>query len=808
MKRIFIFMMLALSVTMLVACGKKGPAQIEGVRAVNVRLGDPDFNPMDGITATDEIKGDVTSKVTMEGTVDVNTAGTYTVAYSVKASNGETASLTRVFTVEAIRFLGVGDRKISKGATAFNPLTGVSIIDPVDGTLRHQDNANPNVEVEIDYFVGEDDADKVDTQTLGDYTVVYTLTYKKVTVTATRIVSVVDEIVFEGDSDKEVELGLTFAPLLGMTAQEPTEEGTRWLNRFIVVWSSDFNKDLPGVYSIVYRILDPAQFTEEELEVINNEEIENWPYDPLNPSEDLEYIVQDGNILETDRQITVFNNIQLIFDGPASVVRGGTFDPMADLRARESLGALPPENVMLLEGVVDTSTVGEYTLKYKVTASFDTEKEFTRVINVTPPVQGKQDIYFMAGDLREVNPFHPDFTGQHQTERQQLLRAAEEKHNVKVHFVDYPPNAAWGPSRVQAMVQASTGGKALADVYFHISSDWLPALVNGGAVAPVDEFLAAGQIGENIHSTIKQSSRFGGKTYGFAAGKMNIEAGFYYNADLVSRLGVDNPTQMYLDGNWTWSSFEAWANEAKAQLAADEYVLGGALAYYAENLVPLNGGELINEAQGRIDFDRPAALETYEFINKLYVAGMFEPDGSRTYDQGSNEWRTGKVLFHPGQFWFLGADNRWGVSKDGVPLLNFELGFVPWPMSDSYKGAYRSPIYGPSFPVMASGMTQQRKELVFNVWYDMQRWISEEQSLEEFTFILEQRLEKPIYVDAYLTVYDKAYKSILETLMSGYATGSFKGEINAGIRDNSFKTRLGQIKGIYKDLLDQYLAAE
>src|SRR5690606_15902192 len=100
-------------------------------------------------------------------------------------------------------------------------------------------------------------------------------------------------------------------------------------------------------------------------------------------------------------------------------------------------------------------------------------------------------------------------------------------------------------------------------------------------------------------------------------------------------------------------------------------------AFYAENMIPLNGGSLINANTGRVAFAQNPALETYAFLNSLYTKGLFELVPA--YDAGSPQWQAGKVAMHPGNLWFINAANRWGG-------LEFELGFVPYPKADSFTG--------------------------------------------------------------------------------------------------------------------------
>lgn len=53
-----------------------------------------------GATATDEIDGDITSKIVISGTVNTSKAGTYTVTYTVTNSNGKSVTVKRTIVVK------------------------------------------------------------------------------------------------------------------------------------------------------------------------------------------------------------------------------------------------------------------------------------------------------------------------------------------------------------------------------------------------------------------------------------------------------------------------------------------------------------------------------------------------------------------------------------------------------------------------------------------------------------------------------------------------------------------------------------
>ncbi|HAX72310.1 MAG TPA: chitinase, partial [Firmicutes bacterium] len=72
---------------------------ISGVKDTTITLGEV-FNVLDGVTAYDEEDGDLTSSIVVEGSVDSNVGGRYTLTYSVTDSKGLTTVVNVVITVK------------------------------------------------------------------------------------------------------------------------------------------------------------------------------------------------------------------------------------------------------------------------------------------------------------------------------------------------------------------------------------------------------------------------------------------------------------------------------------------------------------------------------------------------------------------------------------------------------------------------------------------------------------------------------------------------------------------------------------
>ena len=91
-----------------------------------------------GYTATDSSTGDITSQVTISGTVDINTDDSYTLTYSVVGSDGQTRSALRTVvisdtTAPVVTVTGANPEFVSVGAVYTD--SGATATDDKDGAL-------------------------------------------------------------------------------------------------------------------------------------------------------------------------------------------------------------------------------------------------------------------------------------------------------------------------------------------------------------------------------------------------------------------------------------------------------------------------------------------------------------------------------------------------------------------------------------------------------------------------------------------------------------------------------------------------
>ena len=115
-----------------------------------------------GFTATDEVDGDITSKVTVEGSVDGMTYGTYTLTYHVEDSSGNVCDVVR--TVKVGDF--VAPTITLSGETRSYVLVGTAYSEP---GYSASDNIDGDITSKVSISGG------VDTSKMGRNTITYTV---------------------------------------------------------------------------------------------------------------------------------------------------------------------------------------------------------------------------------------------------------------------------------------------------------------------------------------------------------------------------------------------------------------------------------------------------------------------------------------------------------------------------------------------------------------------------------------------------------------------------------------------------------
>ena len=227
-----------------------------------------EFNPMDGVTATDTEDGNLTNDIKIiENTVNTKKPGTYKVVYEVTDKQGAKTRKTITVTVlsnDKTIISGADNTSIVEG-TKFNPMDGVTATDTEDGNLTNDIKVTGNVDVnkpgkyELTYTVTDTDGN--------------TTTVKRTIIVNPKMVEI-NAIPVITAENKTIKVGDKFNPMEGVTATDK-ENGN--LTNDIKIIENTVDTSKPGTYTVKYEITDKqgAKSTKTITVTVINDTIEN-----------------------------------------------------------------------------------------------------------------------------------------------------------------------------------------------------------------------------------------------------------------------------------------------------------------------------------------------------------------------------------------------------------------------------------------------------------------------------------------------------------------------------------------------------
>ena len=305
-----------------------------------------------GATANDDRDGDISANVTVSGTVDTSTAGTYTLSYNVSDSAGNAATtVTRSVIVgdtgaPVISLLGNNPLTLERGNTFTDP--GATAIDAVDGDLSAAIIVSGTVTESV----------------TGSYLLNYNVSDSSgnAATTVTRQVNVVDTgtpaITLVGDNPLNHELNTPFTDPGAVAIDPPSTD----ISANIVVTGS-VNTSAAGTYTLTYNVSDS---TGNSAPTVTRTVI----------------VADNGAPIITLNGSAVMN----INQGDTFVDPGATASDASDDDATLTAA-------IIVSGSVNTATAGTYLLNYDVTdSSGNAAATVTRTVNVNsvgdsvPPV--------------------------------------------------------------------------------------------------------------------------------------------------------------------------------------------------------------------------------------------------------------------------------------------------------------------------------------------------------------------------------------------------------------------------------------
>lgn len=430
-------------------------------------------------------------------------------------------------------------------------------------------------------------------------------------------------------------------------------------------------------------------------------------------------------------------------------------------------------------------------------------------------------IRIFVGLLSENDPSVSDYSGTRATEKQELIEKIEAAYKVDIQFVQYPDEAAWGPSRVQWVSQQATAGTYLGEVFL-LDSNWITTLA--GALAKLDDTRSSSKndLFDKINYTqdpsYTQMVKMGSGVYGYTPGTPRPDTFLYYNQDLVDQYGLEDPATLWNEGKWDYAKFLSYLQNAEKQLPAASYSFNGDFVYVAEGMIAARGYSFIESVSGGasalVNLDNQNSIDLYNDLRAIYQAGYWDPNGTSTV---SASFATGQALFETGGMWFYNSTMRF----QGKGL---KVSAVPYPTrtgDGAAKAHYTQPTgFSSTWGIanLSNASNGLTAEIVLRILDDMNRGLIPSEAaqsadpLEIYRAYLEARIDNQESVKAVLSVQNSnTYLELLEYISMSAGRGShylFNGYWLVGpnlikTKDISVSGKLTEISNIYRDQVQQ-----
>ena len=324
---------------------------LNGAKTMQINQGDGYKEP--GYTATDKIDGNITSRVTVTGTVDSNRPGTYSLEYSVV--NSKSLSATTMRAVEVIQ-------------TIFDPpvltLNGAQTIQITEGDSYVESGYTATDKLDGDLTKNVTTTGTVDVNKPGKYTLQYRVANSKnLSATAARTVEVAAKkyptppvITLSGSMEVSIH-----------SDEQYTEPGYRAVDCLgvdltgAVKVAGNVNSDVPGIYAINYTVTDAGGNTARSTRTLKVTEREVPLPPPSAPT------------------VTIIGSNPIILhlgSGTPYTEQGATAFDEADADISKNVR---------ITGSVNRNVAGTYRLTYTVTNNAGLSSSATRDVRILAP---------------------------------------------------------------------------------------------------------------------------------------------------------------------------------------------------------------------------------------------------------------------------------------------------------------------------------------------------------------------------------------------------------------------------------------
>ncbi|MBR4555597.1 MAG: extracellular solute-binding protein [Ruminococcus sp.] len=285
-------------------------------------------------------------------------------------------------------------------------------------------------------------------------------------------------------------------------------------------------------------------------------------------------------------------------------------------------------------------------------------------------------------------------------------------------------------------------------------------------IEPIDDYV---DFNSDLWKDIKSASdqfMYKGKHY---VGISRVDPAYIwiYNKTVLEELGIEDPAEMYADGNWNWETMSEMCKNF-VDPENDKYALD---AWYYENaltestgvpLVGMKDGEIVN------NIEDPKIAKVQEMMFELQKNNVVYPKHENGWNVrgGKDKWGTGLAsgltLFYPIGFWAI--EDAPSVTAPFGDISKGEVMFVPVPCDKDSDAQYiPSRVHG--FCICKKAKNPEGVA----AWLDCTRYAEADPKAKEIT--INQLKNDYGWTDEMIEMRDKIYAMAAEHPVFEFAAG-------------------------------------
>ncbi|MFW6287720.1 MAG: ABC transporter substrate-binding protein [bacterium] len=249
-------------------------------------------------------------------------------------------------------------------------------------------------------------------------------------------------------------------------------------------------------------------------------------------------------------------------------------------------------------------------------------------------------------------------------EIQERMAEAEEKFNCEINIV----RSSWGED-IEEMTTRFLAGESEYDIW-RVDTNSIFSMAADDMLYPLDTALSQDYYDSlpDVARTIIDATEYKGHKYGIGASDYsNALDGLYflgYNVEKFEEAGLPDPYEQYLEGEWTWSSYEVALDTFTEDTDGDGEIDHWAIDFFhAQTMVISNGGSFSRvDEEGNILFNGTdeKVIDTLNQIQEWNAKGYAAGWGEHFFE--------GQTAMIDGPLWRTREQDT-----------DFTMGVVPYP---------------------------------------------------------------------------------------------------------------------------------